>query len=120
MTFDRWAASRERFACESDEWVLEDSGVIVGWLKRSHKGETTLLSIDAHPEHEGLVGVLIDFGLGETSTEEVRCLAGAHQIRLGTLLRDRGFEPLAEFITLVKRTVVPAREDSRVRAPDAY
>ena len=116
MTFDRWSASRERFVCESDEWVLEDRGAIVGWLKQSRRRETTLLNIDAHPDHEECVGVLIDFGISDASTEEVRCLAGAHQTRLTTLLIEGGFAPVADFITLVKRTVVPARDDSRVRA----
>ena len=84
--------------------------------KRSRRGETTLLSIEVHPDHEGSVGVLIDFGLDDASTEEVRCLAGVHQIRLITVLADRGFQPRADLITLVKRTVIPAREDSRARA----
>ena len=116
MTFDRWSSSRERFVCESDEWVIEDCGTIVAWLKRSRRRGTTLLSIDVHPDHGERVEVLIDFCLGDGSTEEFRCLAGAHQTRLSSLLIERGFEPVADFITLVKRTVVPARDDSRARA----
>ena len=116
MTFDRWSSSRERFACESDEWVLEDRGAIVGWLKRSRRGGITLLGIDVHPDHGERIGSLLDLGLGDASTEEVRCLAGAHQTRLGSLLIERGFDAVAEFITLAKRTVIPARDDSRVRA----
>ncbi len=115
MTFDRWSSSRERFTCEGDEWVLEKGGTIIGWLKRTRQGGTALVKIDAHPEHEGSIETLLDFCLSGASTEEVRCIAGAHQIRLGTLMAERGFDPVAEFITLAKRNVIPARDDTRVR-----
>ncbi len=116
MTFDRWQSSRERFAYDSDEWVLEDGGAIVGSLRRTLRDGTALFAVEVHPNHAEGAAALVDFVLHDASAEELRCLVGEHQVGLGSLLIERKFDPVGEFITLVKKTVVSARDDSRVGA----
>ena len=116
MTLDQWKSSRQRSEGARDEWVLEENGAIVGWLRRTLGKGITLLEVEAHPDHASRLAALLDFGLGgPPSNEQARCLVGEHQAGLPDLLAARGFEAEGDFMSLVKRTTVSVKDGARVR-----
>ncbi len=116
MTLVQWESSRQRSEGADDEWVLEENGAIVAWLRRTLGKGITLLELEAHPDHASQLAALLDFGLGGVpSNRQVRCLAAAHQAELAQLLAKRGFETAGDFVSLVKRTTVSVEDGARVR-----
>lgn len=116
MTLDQWNSSRQRSEGTRDEWVLEENGAIVGWLRRSLGKGITLLEVEAHPDYAPRLAPLLDFGLGATpSNNQARCLVAEHQTGLADLLAARGFEGAGDFVSLVKRTTVFVKDGARVR-----
>ncbi len=116
MTLDQWKSSRPRSEGPRDEWVLEEDGAIVGWLRRTLGKGITLLEVEAHPEHASRLAALLDFGLGSApSDKQALCLMSEHQTELVDLLAARGFDPTGDFVSLVKRTTVSVTDGARVR-----
>ena len=116
MTLDQWKSSRQRSQDSHDEWVIEENGTIVGWLRRTLGKSITLLEVEAHPDHASQLAALLDFGLGGApSNRQARCLVAEHQTGLAHLLAARGFETAGDFVSLVKRTTVPVEGGTRVR-----
>ena len=116
MTLDQWKSSRQPSEGPHAEWVLEENGAIVGWLRRTLGKGITLLEAEAHPSHASRLAALLDFGLGAApSNKQARCLVAEHQIGLADLLAARGFEAAGDFVSLVKRTTVSVKDGARVR-----
>ena len=116
MTLDQWKSSRQRSKGARDEWVLEENGSVVGWLRRTLGKGITLLEVEAHPDHASRLAALLDFGLGGApSNKQARCLVAEHETELADLLAARGFEAAGDFVSLVKRTTVSVKDGARVR-----
>jgi hypothetical protein len=116
MTLDQWKSSLPRSEGARDEWVLEENGAIVSWLRRTLGKGITLLEVEAHPDHASRLAALLDFGLGGVpGNKQARCLVAEHQTGLAGLLAARGFETSGDFVSLVKRTTVSVEDGARVR-----
>ena len=75
------------------------------------------LAATVHPDNEDSLGPVVDFGLDQLKgTRAVYCLVPEYQVALQRVLTDRGFEPVSEYVTLVKKLAVIAKEKAHARA----
>ena len=120
MTFGQWNASRERCWGRSDEFVLDIDGRLEGWLNVGFKSGVGRMEAMVHPHYEDSTGAMIDLVLGQlVGANVVYCLVPEYQPSLERALADRGFSPVSSYVTLVKKMVIRAKGDVRVRGPVA-
>ena len=109
MTFDQWTSSQERVRGRPRGLVYENDGQIRGWVL-ARKRPTGLLTIMVHPESQSDVAAVLEAGLAHMKEGvSVYCLVPDHQVLLGRLLSQRGFESVSEYVTLARPTAASAR-----------
>jgi hypothetical protein len=117
MTLEGWMASRERPGGKSTEVVLEGDDEIAGWLRYSRRQSFGLIEAATRPERRHGLGPMVEIGLLDMGKgTEVYCLVPEYQVELQSLLVNKGFRAVADYVTLVKSLTVKDRERSRLRA----
>ena len=110
MTFDQWQASREQRPGRHEQRVFEREDSVRGWLGTSLGSRVGTLSAMVHPDDEVVLPDMVDLGLSTLSgAETVSCIVPEYQASLGRILEDRGFEPVEQFVTLVKTSAKTSR-----------
>ena len=115
VTFDQWVSSQERGRGRTREFVYEKDGLIKGWVKTVRRLGVSQVTLMIHPEEETNVGAVMDYGLARlTGTGPVYCLVLEHQTILQRALVQSGYEPVSEYVTLVRSMVARAKaQESR-------
>ena len=117
MTLDGWMASRERPGGKAIEVVMEGADGIAGWLRYSNRPRFGLIEAATRPESRQGLGPMIENGLlGMSKGTMVNCLVPEYQVELQSLLVEKGFRAVADYVTLVKSLTVKTLKDSRLRA----
>ena len=117
MTLESWMASRERPGGKSAEVVMEGEDGIAGLLRYSRRPSFGLIEAVTRPERRHGLGPMVEMGLlGMSEGTEVYCLVPEYQVELQSLIVDKGFRAVADYVTLVKSLTVKDREKSRLRA----
>ena len=111
LTFDLWQDAREpdcgRVAAgQQQEWVVDHSNRIVGWLRIGARGGSSGAEVMAHPDHPDLLFRLVDFALARDP--RLRWLVPDYREPVANRLRSRGYRQVAEYTLLVKMVAVPA------------
>ena len=111
LTFDQWRDGREALTrgvtpTRQQEWVAEESGRIVGWVRLAGRGKTVGAEALAHPDHPDLLFRMVDFASCRYSG--LRWLVPDYQSPVGDRLTGRGGRHLGEYTMMVKMVAVPA------------
>lgn len=113
-TFQEWQDAQERGwdRGHRSEYVYEREGQLVGWLRVTDAEKVGYLDVLASPEDGALADALVDIGRSALANKEtlVSLVREGDAALLGSL-RERGFEPVNEYVCLVKQVT------ARVRAP---
>lgn len=111
LTFDQWRDGREALArgvtpTRQQEWVAEESGRIVGWVRLAGRGRTVGAEVLAHPDHPDLLFRMVDFA--SSRYPGLRWLVPDYQSPVVDRLKGRGGRQLGEYTMMVKMVAVPA------------
>jgi hypothetical protein len=109
VNFRDWQAAREPWGGRTSDWVLEDNGLITGWL-RIMKGQPGRLALLVHPDRCDVEAFLRTALVRLRGSQPLLCLAPAGGDRLSPLLLAAGFDPSDEFVTMAKRLAKLAGE----------
>jgi hypothetical protein len=108
-TFREWQAAREPWGGNPSDLVLEEDGIITGWIGtlKSPEGRFALM---VHPDRRDEE----DFAAAALATlrgvRPVLCLVPAYAVSLHSLLPRLGFSAVAQYTAMAKRLVKPAEE----------
>ena len=113
LTFEQWRDAREPGArgvppLRKQEWVVEESHRIQGWVKLSGRGGCTAAEVMAHPDRPDLLYDLVGFASSRAS--RLRWLVPDYQAPVRDRLLDRGGGTLGEYNMMVKMVTVPAMQ----------
>ena len=111
LTFDQWRDGREAptrgvTPTRQQEWVAEESGRIVGWVRLAGRGKSVGAEALAHPDHPDLLFRMVDFASCRYSG--LRWLVPDYQSPVRDRLTGRGGRQLGEYTMMVKMAAVPA------------
>ena len=109
QTLREWQAARELWGGSPADQVLEEDGIITGWLRilRANGGRFALL---VHPEHSDPEAVLRTALARLNGSPPLLCLAPAHGYPPSGVLLRLGFAAVGEYTTMAKRLARRAEE----------
>jgi hypothetical protein len=109
QTFREWQAAREPWGGSPSDLVLEEDGIITGWLRllRANGGRFALL---VHPEHRDPEAFLRTALTRLKGSQPLLCLAPAHGYPPPGQLLRLGFAAAGEYTTMAKRLARRAEE----------
>ena len=119
-TYAEWIACQEKRSQGRSrlDAVAEVGGEAMAWVRSVPDGGVGRIDLLLHPDaflHAGSLLSLAVTALGDR--RPVFCLVPADAEGLAGLLQERGFEPEAEYLGMVKRLAIPARQAASVRVP---
>ena len=118
MTFEQWKASRDRLRGLRSELVLEEHGNMKGWVQTARRSGVGQIATMVHPDDEHLLPDFVDVGLELlTGAKTLHSLVPEYQTAFRDALREKGFQPVSEYVTLVKSIAIGVREDASAKAP---
>lgn len=108
-TFREWQAAREPWGGSPSDLVLEEDGIITGWLRllRGHEGRFSLL---VHPDRRDADAFLMTALARLEGSQSILCLAATEGDPLSRQLRGLGFSPAADYVAMAKRLAKHAEE----------
>ena len=111
LTFDQWHDGREAptrgvTPARQQEWVAEESGRIVGWVRLAGRGKSVGAEVLAHPDHPDLLFRMVAFASCRYPC--LRWLVPDYQAPVRDRLTGRGGRQLGEYTMMVKMVAVPA------------
>ncbi len=108
-TFRDWQAAREPWGGNPSDLVLEEDGIITGWL-RLLCGNENRFSMLIHPQRRDAEAFL-DTALARLrGSRPVLCLAPSRGDSLSRPLRARAFAPVEDYVMMAKRTARLSQE----------
>jgi hypothetical protein len=107
--FRDWQAAREPWGGRASDWVLEEDGLITGWL-RVMKGQPGRFAVLVHPDRRDAEAFLRAALARLRGSQPLLCLAPSDGDRISPLLLEAGLQPSAEFVTMAKRLAKLAGE----------
>ena len=117
MGFDHWTSSRERHRGQRRNLVMVEDEAVRGSVSTTRSSGTGQLEVTVHPDHERSLGAMVDFGLESlTRARAVLCLVPEYQIALKRVLAERGFEPVSEYVMLVKSMARTVKDQASAKA----
>ncbi|MCY4364881.1 MAG: hypothetical protein OXE17_01435 [Chloroflexi bacterium] len=113
LTFEQWRDAREPGSrgvapLRQQEWIVEESSRIQGWVKLSGRAGSAAAEVMAHPDHPELLYQLVAFASSRTS--RLRWLVPDYQAPIADRLLDRGGRAAGEYNMMVKMVTVPAMQ----------
>ena len=108
LTFDQWQETRDGdggLRSRHQEWVAEEQGRLVAWLRLSRRWVTVDVQGMTHPDYPQRLYPALDFALAQPGIQ--RWLVPDYQEGVADRLRNRGFRQMAQYIMLVKPVAVP-------------
>ncbi|MDE2779562.1 MAG: hypothetical protein OXI91_07805 [Chloroflexota bacterium] len=111
LTFEQWQDARQPgnrgvSPVRQQEWIAEESGRILGWVRLTGRGGSTAAEVMAHPDHPDLLFRLSDFASSRAS--RLRWLVPDYQGPVAERLLSRGARTVGEYNMMVKMVTVPA------------
>ncbi len=109
LTYREWQAAREPWGGNPSDLVLEEDGVITGWLRllRGNEGRFALL---VHPQRRDVDAFMRTALARLKNSQTVICLASSQDDSLSGHLLRLGFSPLADYTAMAKRLTRHAKE----------
>lgn len=111
VTFREWQAAREPWGGSPSDLVVEEDGIITGWL-RFQRGSPGRFALMMHPERRD-IDTFLNAALARLKGSlPVLCLASSEGDALSQRLRALGFSPAGDYAAMAKRLVKRAKEPS--------
>ncbi len=109
LTFREWQAARESWGGKPSDLVLEEDGIITGWMRllRENESRFALLVHPQRPDADAFVQTALARLKGSQS---VLCLAAPQGDWLSGHLLRFGFSPVADYTAMAKRLTRPSEE----------
>ncbi|MEE8347367.1 MAG: hypothetical protein V3S20_08475 [Dehalococcoidia bacterium] len=101
-TFREWQASLEHWGSTPNDLVLEEDGIITGWL-RLLAGNEGRFSILVHPERRDANAFLQSALARLRGSRSVLCLIPSHGDSLSRQLRRLAFNTVEDYVAMAKR-----------------
>ena len=108
-TFREWQAAREPWGGNPSDLVLEEEGIITGWLRLLSDNESRF-SMLIHPQRRDAEAFLETALTRLKGSRPVLCLAPSRGDSLSRLLRRLAFSPVENYVMMAKRTARLAEE----------
>jgi hypothetical protein len=108
-TFREWQAAREPWGGNPSDLVLEEEGIITGWL-RLLPGSESRFSMLIHPQRRDPEAFLETALARLKGDRPVLCLAPSRGDSLSRLLHRLAFSPVEDYVLMAKRTARLAEE----------
>ena len=108
-TFREWQAAREPWGGRPSDLLLEEEGIITGWLRllRGSEGRFSLL---VHPQRRDADAFLQTALARLKGSQSVLCLVPSQGESLSRQLRELGFSPRGDYVVMAKRLAKHAQE----------
>ena len=112
LTFREWQAARESWGGSTKDLVLEEDGIITGWL-RLLRGSEGRFSMLIHPQRRD-AQVFLQTALARLKgSQSVICLAPSRGDSLSRHLRKLGFSPREDYVAMARRLTRLVQELAR-------
>lgn len=109
VTLREWQAAQEKWGGRPQDFVLEDDGVISGYL-RTVPGSAGRIGVLADAAGDEL-DELLRFGLARLRrSKRVLTLVPDHDSAMARVVSGHGFEPVRRYVALAKRFTKPVAE----------
>ncbi len=115
LTFREWQAAQEKWGGRTSDQVLEEDGVISGWV-RTMSGSLGRISVLAE---RGPYDGLLAAGLEAMRDRDAICLAPDYNAELTSALERAAFEPVARYLSLAKRLTKPVEQTAMETTSEA-
>lgn len=102
-TFREWQAAREPWGGNPSDLLLEEDGIITGWL-RLLRGNESRFSMLVHPQRRDAEAFLHTALAHLKGSRPILCLAPSRGDSLSRLLRALAFSPVEDYVMMAKRT----------------
>ena len=102
-TFREWQAAREPWGGNPSDLVLEEDGIITGWL-RLLRGSESRFSMLIHPQRRDAKAFLETALVRLRGSRPILCLAPSRGDSLSRLLRALALSPVEDYVVMAKRT----------------
>jgi hypothetical protein len=120
MSFDQWRASREDCGGRRAELVLEGDSGLEAWLLAAKRGRAGLMEAMARPGDNPALAQLVNAGVETLASVGSRFfLVTEYQEHLGAVLEHMGFQPQAEYVTLVRSLAITVKDKALARVMPA-
>ena len=108
MTADQWRAARERAGWRSREYIYRQDGAAMGWVQVTRRGRSAILTLMTHPGSDDSIPALVTQGMARAwGIKNWYVLARDHQSRLDALMKHRGFQEAARYVTMSRAITSP-------------
>lgn len=118
MTYAEWIAGQERRSQGRGrlDLVAERDGVLVAWLRAVRDGDGGRLDLLLHPEATSAGSGLLAYAMERLGDcRPLHGLVPAYATGLAAMLEEEGFEHDGDYVSLVKRLAIPARQAAAAR-----
>ena len=108
MTVDQWRAAREPVGWRSREYIYRQDDTTRGWVQITRRGRSAILTLMSHPSAADSIPALVTHAMSRSwGVKNWYVLVGDHQGRLGSLMRQRGFQEAARYVTMSRAITSP-------------
>lgn len=108
MTLEQWRAARERGGWSSREYVYRKQDATQGWAQITRRGVSGIVTLMSHPGADDSIPALVSHGMSRAwGVRNWYCLVRDHQGGFETLLRQRGYQETARYVTLARAITSP-------------
>jgi hypothetical protein len=108
LTFDQWKDAQESCTKGRQEWLQENNGKVVGWLRLRPGRNFVEGKVMVHPDHPDVLSRLVTFALSTPGTH--RWLVPSYQETVCDQLGYRGCQERARYTMLIKTVAVPVMQ----------
>jgi hypothetical protein len=113
MTFQEWRELRDKNQDTRDrqEFILQENGVIAGWLQILTNHRVGQFDLLVRPGSEQAIEGMASFALSRlTKKSAVYALIPEYQAQACRVLEENGFIPVGKFCSMVKQLTVRVRQ----------
>ena len=108
MTADQWRAARERAGWQSREYIYRQDHAAMGWVQVTRRGRSAILTLMSHPGSDDSIPALVTQGMSRAwGIKNWYVLARNYQGCLEALMRQRGFQEVARYVTMARAITSP-------------
>ncbi len=117
MTLEQWRAARERGGWSSREYVYRMQDATQGWVQITRRGISGIVTLMSHPGADDSMPALLSHGMSRAwGVKSWYCLVRDHQGGFESLLRRRGYQEVARYVTLARAITSPVGIAQTARA----
>ena len=108
MTADQWRTAREPAGWRSREYVFRQDDAVQGWAQITRRGRSAILTLMSHPGAADSIPALVTHAMSRSlGVKNWYVLVRDHQGRFEALMKQRGFQEAARYVTMSRAITSP-------------